>query len=232
MSNAKDDPEYQAAYEQMWKFHLKTSKKDRKLRLEQGHGHAEQKFLEKVWWPAFGHFDGLYPEFSVRDFKDGQRYIDYAFFTAAFKIAIEIDGFGPHWKDITRYQFIDSRVRQNHLVIDGWHVIRFAYDDIITNPRRCQQTLQQLLGTIGNAINSSTPKLHLIEQNILNIAMKSTEPLTPIAVASELGIHNKTAKKHMHSLIKKGYLVSVNPTAKRIRQYTVRSSFLGKLRHK
>lgn len=232
MSNAKDDPEYQAAYEQMWKFHLKTSKKDRKLRLEQGHGHAEQKFLEKVWWPAFGHFDGLYPEFSVRDFKDGQRYIDYAFFTAAFKIAIEIDGFGPHWKDITRYQFIDSRVRQNHLVIDGWHVIRFAYDDIITNPRRCQQTLQQLLGTIGNATNSSTPKLQLIEQNILNIAMKSTEPLTPIAVASELGIHINTAYRYLNSLLNKEFLVPKNSSAKKVYKYLINPRFLRQIRPK
>lgn len=232
MNKMKDDPEYQAAYEQMLKYHLRTSEHDRRRRLEQGHGHAEQKFLEKVWWPAFGHFEGLYPEYAVRDFKDGQRYIDYAYFTAGLKIAIEIDGFGPHWQDITRHQFIDSRVRQNHLVIDGWHVIRFAYDDIMANPRRCQQTLQQLLGSIGNVCNSSALKLRPIEQMILNVAMKSSEPLKPVTVATELGIHPKTALKHFHSLINKGYLISVKPSAKRIRQYTIRATIFGIIRPK
>lgn len=41
----------------------------------------------------------------IRDFKDGHRFIDFAYIQPHFRIAIEIDGFGPHWQDITPDEF-------------------------------------------------------------------------------------------------------------------------------
>lgn len=40
---------------------------ERRARLERGHRHAEILFLNKVWWPLRGHFEGLHPEYEVMD---------------------------------------------------------------------------------------------------------------------------------------------------------------------
>ena len=42
-------------------YHLNRRKGERKNRLERGHNHGEQMFLEKVWWPMFGKLDHLHP---------------------------------------------------------------------------------------------------------------------------------------------------------------------------
>lgn len=38
-------------------------------RTREGLGPSEQRFLENVWWSAFGQFRHLYLEFEVRDLK-------------------------------------------------------------------------------------------------------------------------------------------------------------------
>jgi very-short-patch-repair endonuclease len=55
--------------------------------------------------------------------------IDVAF--RARKIAIEIDGFAYH-SDRSRYQ--QDRSRQNLLVLDGWTVLRFTWEDVTDRP--------------------------------------------------------------------------------------------------
>lgn len=49
--------------------HVQSREGERKGRLERGHGHGERLFLEKVWWPLFGHFDHLHPEYEVADWR-------------------------------------------------------------------------------------------------------------------------------------------------------------------
>ncbi|WP_308638331.1 hypothetical protein [Paenibacillus silvisoli] len=115
-------------------------------RLAEGHGHAERMFLQQIWYPAFRHFDGLHAEYEIADFKDGSRYLDFAFVREPIKLAIEIDGYDTHLGKANRWQFSDNLMRQNHLVIDGWHILRFSYDDITSRPRMCEQLLQQYMG--------------------------------------------------------------------------------------
>ncbi|XEC95339.1 hypothetical protein AB6A23_01805 [Paenibacillus tarimensis] len=85
--------------------HLKQSTGNRlkRLQTENGHGHAEKAFMRTVWWPVFHHFDGLEPEYELRDFKDGVRFLDFAYISGSMKLAIEIDGYGPHWRDLSRW---------------------------------------------------------------------------------------------------------------------------------
>jgi hypothetical protein len=59
--------DFEEAYELFIQQHLKTRKGEARRRLQEGHGHADKLFIEKVWWPVFGHFDGLQPEFEVQD---------------------------------------------------------------------------------------------------------------------------------------------------------------------
>jgi very-short-patch-repair endonuclease len=145
---------YEEEYEKFVHYHLKQRKGERLRRLKEGHGYAEKLFAERVCWPAFGQFRELHPEYEVFDFKDGHRYLDYAFIRPHLRLAIEIDGYGPHWRNQSRWQFSDQWQRQNHLIIDGWLVLRFTYDDICDKPRLCQQILQQFMGAMLGEDNS------------------------------------------------------------------------------
>lgn len=209
---------FEQAYEEWWGKECRGAVGGRLRKLEEGHGHAERTFLESVWYPAFGHFESLLPEYEVRDFKDGCRYVDFAYIRGAFHAAIEIDGFGPHWRDITKEQFADQWIRQNDLVIDGWKVLRFAYDDVCRRPRRCQQAVHQLLGRWLGEYDASR-QLTLEEKEILRIALASTaKPLTPSMVASRLGTSSDYAIKLLKGLVRQGLMAQAGGT-KRIRSY-------------
>lgn len=137
---------FDEVYDHFIHRHIQVRSGERVRRLQKGQGHAEKLFLEHVWWPAFGHFDHLHPEYEITDFKDGFRYLDFAYIRPGVQLAIEIEGYGPHLRDISREQFSDQCRRQNDLIIDGWKVLRYSYDDIREMPRFCQQKLHQFMG--------------------------------------------------------------------------------------
>lgn len=213
--------ELKSVYELWLQQQMKKGNGDAKRRLA-NHGHAEKMFLDRVWWPAFRTLEGLHPEYEVKDFKDGTRFLDFAYLAQGMKVCIEIDGYGPHWRDADRRKFADNLMRQNHLVIDGWLVLRFSYDDIIERPRSCQQVLQQLLGKMS-MVSSASAKVLLtpIERYIAKLAYGSPDIIKPEHVVMALGIHRETACKHLKSLVVKGILLPVKPESKRVYSYMV-----------
>ncbi|MEX0874177.1 MAG: type IV toxin-antitoxin system AbiEi family antitoxin domain-containing protein [Actinomycetota bacterium] len=64
-----------------------------------------------------------------RQYKVGSRRIDFAYIDQ--RVAIELDGLGPHRKKKT---FVDDRRRQNSLVLDGWTILRFTWEDLSDRP--------------------------------------------------------------------------------------------------
>ncbi|WP_051318178.1 hypothetical protein [Cohnella thermotolerans] len=142
---------FEEAYRRFMEHHIRKSRGERKRRVE-NHGHAERKFLSDVWWPAFGDLHGLVPEYEARDCKDGSRFLDYAWEPELLRTGIEIDGFGPHGIDASKMRFADDRIRQNDLQLDGWRVLRFAYDDLSDRPRLCRQIVQQARGFWAQAL--------------------------------------------------------------------------------
>jgi hypothetical protein len=192
-----------------------------RLSLENGGGFAEKKFMTNVWWPIFGHFDGLHPEHEIMDEKDGPRYLDFAYFSGAVQLCIEIDGYGTHWRDAGRRAFSDHLKRQNQLVIDGWKILRFAYDDVAEKPRHCQQVLLQFLGkwSIVDPKQGSNPAfINLIHQEITKLAY-GRDVISPYQVAKVLGISGKTAAKHMRGMMNLGVLTPAWGKKKRIKGY-------------
>lgn len=59
---------------------MKLRKGESLRRLQEGHTHAEQHMLRNVWWPAFGTFASLHPEYEVKDFRS--RYAARSFMAA------------------------------------------------------------------------------------------------------------------------------------------------------
>ncbi len=185
--------------------HLTARRGERLRRLQEGHGHAEMLFLELVWWPAFGQFQHLHPEYEVNDFKDGYRYLDFAYIRIGMRLAIEIDGYGPHWRNISRHQFSDHCRRQNDLVTDGWKVLRFTYDDVKESPRYCQLKLQQFMGRwLGE--EKRVLEADWIEKEVIRLFMREGRPLTPAEICSYMGFQNKKARKLLGKITEKGWI--------------------------
>jgi len=159
---------------QNWLKQQEASRKGESLRrLKEGHGHAEKVFVQQVWWPAVGSLEHLYPEYEAADFRDGKRYLDYAYLKPPHRICMEIDGFGPHARDMNRWQFADQLNRQNHLQLDGWKILRFSFDEIKDKPRHCQQIIQQMM---GRWYNTEIRRLPLRQREIVRQALEREQP--------------------------------------------------------
>ncbi|MFF2482893.1 DUF559 domain-containing protein [Paenibacillus sp. NPDC058071] len=213
--------------EQWLAYHQRLRKGDARRKLEEGLGHAEKMFIEKVWIPAFKQLDHLHPEYEVADFKDGMRFLDFAYLNHTFKVAIEIDGYSTHASNVSRWQFSDSRMRQNHLVIDGWTVLRFAYDDVHEKPMSCIQLLQQYLGSrmIENSqlINVSHKEKvdRALEQEIIRLAVHLNRNLRPIDIIQHLSIGKKRTQVLIEKLVNAELLQPTGKGTQRTKSYQV-----------
>ncbi|CAH1191426.1 hypothetical protein PAECIP111891_00001 [Paenibacillus allorhizoplanae] len=204
-------------YEEFIQFQLRERSGEALRRLQEGHGHAEKMFLEVIWWPAVGKFEFLHAEYPISDFKDGVRYLDFAYMRGTHLVCIEIDGYKAHHTDLNRWQFADQLTRQNHLVLDGWKILRFSYDEIKEKPRRCQQLILQMMGSWFGEGNSG-PALTLEEREILRIAAQSYAPLLPKTVSEQLHISRNHAGKLLRRLVQLEKLMPSSGTH-RIRSY-------------
>lgn len=211
--------EFEKEYEAFLNAHRQTRTGERLRRLEEGHQQAEILFLKQIWWPLFRHFQYLHPEYEVDDFKDGKKYLDFAYIRPGIRICFEIDGYGPHSRNISRWNFSDNLERQNQLVIDGWTVMRFSYDQVKERPRRCQQIVQQVIGKwLGDELGQVT--LSLTEKEMLRLAIQKGEPIFPKEFEAHLNLSEKTIKKLLGQLVAKKMLFPASGV-NRIRSYRV-----------
>lgn len=208
---------FEEEYQAFLNTHLQARTGERLRRLQEGHNQAEMLFLKQVWWPVFSHFWYLHPEYEINDFKDGNRYLDFAYIRPAIRICFEVDGYGPHLKNISRWQFSDSLERQNQLVIDGWTVIRFSYDQVKEQPRRCQQMVQQVIGRwLGDGLDQTS--LTLLEKEVLRLAIRKGTAISPIEVEKYLKLSAKTVRKVLCQLVDKKMLIPASGIT-RVRSY-------------
>ncbi|QSO47687.1 winged helix-turn-helix domain-containing protein [Alicyclobacillus mengziensis] len=213
--------DFDEAYQAFIKKHYEARNPIQARRLRHGLQFAEKTFLEEVWWPAFQSFDALHPEYEVRDFKDGYRYIDFAYIQPGFRLAIEIDGFGPHSKDTTPEQFSDNLIRQDHLVIDRWNILRFAATTVKDHPRVCQQIVQQLIGRLTSDLSQPHDKLSLADREIVHLVINLDRPVNSTDVMNGIGVSRLTARRHLKGLVEQGWLV---PTKHKTRIHYYRLS--------
>ncbi|WP_217595420.1 hypothetical protein [Cohnella sp. GbtcB17] len=149
--DTKSNTAFERAYDEMMERAIKASTGERKRRLLLDRFN-EKLLAQNVWWEVRGDLEGLIPEMEIRDLKDGTRFSNYGFLHPIPRpkgLLMEADAFGMHLRDVSRWQYADNLERQNHLLIDGWHLLRFSRDDMIEKPRRCQQTLIAALSAWG-----------------------------------------------------------------------------------
>ncbi|KIL36687.1 hypothetical protein SD71_06710 [Cohnella kolymensis] len=222
--------DFETAYAAFIEKHAKLRRGERLRRLLKGHGHGEKMVLEKIWWPAFRNFDNLHPEYEVYDFKDGHRYLDHAFISGNVMLDLEVDGYGSHQQKMSRSEFSDHLMRQNHLILDGWKVIRFSYDDLRERPRMCQQILQQFMGRwVNDKKNGEVSILSSEERDILRLALRHRGLVYPLEVATQLGISDKKARRLLHGLREKSLLEPAGVGTRRINFYRLSANVNAEL---
>ncbi|MEC0229454.1 DNA-binding response regulator [Paenibacillus alba] len=217
----------QLAIEDFLVQHLAVRKGERLRKLKEGLGHGEKLFLQQVWWPAFHNFNNLHPEYEIKDFRDGTRFLDFAFFHHALKLAIEIDGYGPHSTQITRTQFADQWIRQNHLIIDGWKILRFSFDDVKDRPRMCEQILQQFMGRFLSGRTLVDITINHIESEIIRLALSGNGVIKPSDVSHLLHFGIKKSCDILKAMTEKRLLKPAGSGTKCIRSYRLHAHTQG-----
>lgn len=107
---------------------------------------AEKAFIDNVFIPVVGRhgLNFLKPQTPFVDSDGRNRRIDFTVESNFRKYAIEIDGYTYHAEGvITRDRFDDSLFRQNDLMLAGYTVLRFSYDQITRAPDQCQAQLRR-----------------------------------------------------------------------------------------
>jgi hypothetical protein len=208
---------FEHAFEQFMQSQIAAETNGRRReRLEKGLGHGETEFLRSIWYPVVGHFEHLYPEWEVRDFANGYRYLDLAYMPGDAKGVIEIQGYGSHARDIEAWRFKDLCLRHCHLALDGWVIMPIAYLSMTETPKHCQQLI---LSFIGKFISINVQEeLTWLENETLRFARRLLRPFPP----SELSVHLKVSTRHvrtlLHNLVDKKLLLAVGGK-ERIRTY-------------
>lgn len=220
--------DFQTAHDAWLNHHLRSRRGESRRKLEEGYKVAQRAFIEKVWWPAVGNFNNLTPEYEVRDFADKQRFLDLAYIQGHSRFCVEVDGFGPHWRGISRWQFADQLNRQNHLIADEWKIYRFAYDEVVERPRGCQQFIQQVLGKIACALENNSDSITsftLLEKEIVRYLREKQNPyITPTIIVKEFQVSKKAAYRTLYKLCKIQIIAPVDPSKRRQHKYRLHTS--------
>ncbi|RXZ84851.1 transcriptional regulator [Paenibacillaceae bacterium] len=191
----------------------------RRERLAGGLGHGTVAFLRSVWFPAVGHLDHLFPEWEVRDFSNGYRYLDLSYMPGHAKGGIEIQGYGPHARDLDVRRFKDLCHRHCLLALDGWTFLPIAYPSITDEPKQCQQLV---LSFIGKFIASDVPsQLSWLEAETVRLARRLLRPLTPIELAAHLKVSDRTTRRILHDLVEQ-QILDIASGRDRARTYKLR----------
>ncbi|WP_217591686.1 hypothetical protein [Cohnella sp. GbtcB17] len=215
---------FEAAYQEMMARAIRNSKGERKRRLKDVDRFNEKLALENVWWPAVGNLDYIHPEYEVADYNGVIRFVDNAYVPpGAYRgMFVESDAYGTHYRDVNRYRFADNLERQNLLLIDGWHILRFSRDDMLERPKRCQQTLLVAMSAWGYGNSGAPPmEISLHERAILHWCGKQRSTIKIKEVMSALKIGHQAAFIGLQALDAKGFVKSNLSPSGRITSYAV-----------
>ncbi|MFC4811478.1 transcriptional regulator [Paenibacillus sp. GCM10023250] len=191
----------------------------RSVMLRKGLGHGTIAFLRAVWFPAVGHFNDLYAEWEVRDFGNGYRYLDLAYLPGDAKGGIEIQGYGPHARDLDIVRFKDLCRRHCLLALDGWTLLPIAYPSIVEEPKACQQLI---LAFIGKFVASDVPaSLSWLEAETVRFARRLLRPFAPAELEDHLRVSDRQARRVLHDLVER-QLLDIASGTQRARTYRIR----------
>ncbi|WP_281885878.1 transcriptional regulator [Paenibacillus sp. YYML68] len=212
-------------YELWMQKQIEHEKNNRRRELlQKGLSHGTVEFLRKIWYPVVGNFDHLYPEWEVRDFNNGYRYLDLAFIRGNMKGDIEIQDYGSHARDLDTRRFKDLCRRQSLLSLDDWIYLPIAYLSIREEPEFCKQLILSFLGKfVSCEVNA---ELSCLEAETVRYARRSLRPFKPNELAAHLRVTDRYARRLLHGLVEKQYLLVVGGNV-RYRSYRLNIGDVG-----
>ncbi|PQP85414.1 transcriptional regulator [Paenibacillus sp. PCH8] len=214
--------DFEVAYEE-WLYSLMTKETNPRVRARIEHGleHGTLEFLRSVWFPVMKNFNHLQPEWEVRDFHNGYRYLDLAYMPGnGVKGGIEIQGYGPHARDLDVRRFKDLCWRHCLLTLDDWIFLPIAYLSIKDEPKRCQQLVLSFMGKF--MATDVPPSLNWLEAETVRYARHIIRPFAPSELAAHLRITDHHARRILHSLMNQ-QVVYVASGTQRYRTYSLRT---------
>ncbi len=204
-----------------WIEELNANEKNprRRERIANGLGFSSIEFLREVWFPVVGNFNFLQPEWEVRDLNSGFRYLDFAYMPGGVKGGIEIQGYGPHARNLDTTRFKDLCMRQSYLTLEGWSILPVAYLSIRDDTKQCQQLI---LAFIGHFMSSSIDEeVTWLEAEIIRYSRRILRPITPLDIAKHLKISDRYSRILLKKMVEKGYLI-VASGKDRARSYSLK----------
>ncbi|MBU5443106.1 transcriptional regulator [Paenibacillus sp. MSJ-34] len=184
--------------------------------LRKGLGHGTIEFLRSIWFPVIGSLDHLYPEYEVRDFNNGYRYLDLAYMPGGAKGCIEIHGYRSHARDVEVSRFKDLCMKQALLVLDDWYFLPVAYLSIRDDPGVCKQLTLSFVGKFLSI--ELLPQLDWAEAETLRFARRLLRPFAPKELAEHLRLSERRTRLILHQLVDKN-LLSIASGVQRYRTY-------------
>lgn len=125
---------------------------------------VERLFCRDVLRPVVGkhHFCGQY---DMRLSAEKYR-IDFAVNTTdGRRIALELDGFRTHVREMDPEQFGRQLRRQNELVLAGWQVLRFSFRQLTQEAEACRQMVRRALAASRSPVFTPHPPFRTQESS-------------------------------------------------------------------
>jgi hypothetical protein len=194
---------------EMWMQKQIDQEKNHRRRelLQKGLSHGSVELLRSIWYPVVGNFDHLYPEWEVRDFHNGYRYLDMAYLPGETKGDIEVHDYASHARDLDTRRFKDLCRRQSLLSLDDWIFLPIAYLSIREEPEFCKQLV---LSFIGKFLSFDVDaRLDCLEAETVRYARRLLRPFTPMELAKHLRVTDRCARMVLHRLVEGQHLVVV-----------------------
>lgn len=187
--------------------------------LEKGLSHGTVEFLRSVWFPAVGNLDHMHPEWEVRDFNNGYRYLDLAYMPGGAQGTIEVQDYRSHARDLGIRRFKDLCMRHSLLSLDDWTFLLVAFLSIIEEPKLCQQLVLSFIGKfVSTTVRSELPWL---DAECVRFARRKLRPLTTAEFAEHLRVSDRHIRRILHRLVDR-QILCVASGKQRIRTYKLR----------
>lgn len=208
--------------------HLRQRKGERLDALKRGHGYGSRLFVERVWWPLAGHFQGLHPEYEVKDWRGRSYFVDILWEIGASRIAFEIMDYGSHGTDRSKYRM--DLNRGLFLQSQDCTVLYISLDELKENPSFILSALRNILFSYllaDKSAKTTTERAYSrIERDLMRAAIRHHRVLRPADAARELELHTMTIIKYCRQLVDKG---KFRPVARGSSQRIIYYEYIGTL---